>query len=163
MLLKRITSAAMMALFLLFFTVIVGGVARAEEALPEGKTVQTGRIKVRVLDLRSDKGDLDLALFNAKKGFPGKTEMALRKAVIPAAGEEHVFVFENVPFGAYALTVRHDENRNGKLDTNFLGMPKEGVGTSNNPHKLMGPPSFDDARFVLDREETELVIRLRYL
>jgi uncharacterized protein (DUF2141 family) len=160
---KRISAGALMALFLLFFTVIIGGVARAEDALPERKEVQTGRIKVRILDLRNDKGDLLIALFNAKKGFPGKPETAVRKSVIPAAGEEHFFVFENVPFGTYALTVRHDENRNGKLDTNFLGMPKEGVGTSNNPHSRFGPPSFDDARFVLDRDETELVIRLRYL
>jgi uncharacterized protein (DUF2141 family) len=122
-----------------------------------------GRIRVRVLDLRNQEGNLGIALFNAKKGFPGRSESAFMKGITPASGKEHLFVFENVPLGAYAVSVQHDENHNGKLDTNFFGMPKEGVGTSNNPGLHMGPPSFDAARFLLDRSEMEVVINIRYL
>lgn len=134
--------------------------AEAENvAVPAG----TGTITIRIAGLRNTNGNLSVALFDAKKGFPGKFENAIRKTVVPAAGNEHVVAFSDVPFGRYAVAVRHDENGNGKLDANILGMPKEGVGTSNNPKSKFGPPSFDDAAFVLDRDTRELVVNLRYL
>ena len=49
--------------------------------------------------------------------------------------------------GDYAVSVFHDENSNGKLDRNFMGMPKEGVGKSNDAAGHFGPPKYDDARF----------------
>jgi len=122
-----------------------------------------GAITVRITGLRSTDGNLSVALFDAKKGFPGKYDRAIRKAKTPAAGSAHVVVFGDVPYGTYAVAVQHDENGNGKLDANFLGMPKEGVGTSNNPKSKFGPPSFDDAAFVLDRKSVELTVNLRYL
>lgn len=123
----------------------------------------SGSITIKITGLRSVNGNLLIALFNAKKGFPGKYENAVKQTRITAAGAEHVAVFSDVPFGVYAVAVRHDENANGKLDTNFLGMPKEGVGTSNNPKSRFGPPSFDDAAFKLDRSAMELNVNLRYL
>jgi uncharacterized protein (DUF2141 family) len=123
----------------------------------------SGRIVVRVFDLRGRQGELRFALYHTKKGFPGKETDAFMKAVVSAGGELPEYVFEHVPFGAYAVSVRHDENRNGKLDTNVIGMPKEGVGTSNNPRTKFGPPSFDDARFDLGQSELELRIYMRYL
>jgi len=128
-------------------------------AVPSG----SGSITIRITGLRSSDGNLSVALFNAKKGFPGKYERAIKKTSTPAAGSEHVVAFSDVPFGTYAVAVRHDENGNGKLDSNFLGMPKEGVGTSNNPKSKFGPPSFKDASFVLDHDAVELTINLRYL
>jgi len=123
----------------------------------------SGAITVKITGLRNTNGTLSVALFNVKKGFPGKYERALRKTDVTASGVEHVVVFNDVPYGTYALAVRHDENANGKLDANFLGMPKEGVGTSNNPRSRFGPPSFDDAAFTLDRNIMELTVNLRYL
>lgn len=127
-------------------------------AIPSG----TGAITVRISGLRNSDGSLSVALFSAKKGFPGKFDKALRTLSIPASAEP-VVAFDNVPWGTYALAVRHDENGNSKLDANFLGMPKEGVGTSNNPKSSFGPPSFKDASFMLDRKNLEMTINLRYL
>lgn len=120
-----------------------------------------GRIKVELLGVRSEKGDLRIALFDSKRGFPGKFERASARGVVAALSR--VYVFEQVPYGSYAISVTHDENRNGKLDANFLGIPKEGVGASNNPKARFGPPSFDDARFELDRQEVVRAVRLTYL
>ncbi|NTU57736.1 MAG: DUF2141 domain-containing protein [Chlorobiaceae bacterium] len=158
-----------MLLFLALFT-ITGSVLAEELSVPPVEQqaqvppkVQTGRITVKVFNLRSANGDLVVALFNSKKGFPGKLEAAVRKTVVSAEGAQHEVVFNDVPYGTWAVTVQHDENRNGKLDSNFLGMPKEGVGTSNNPRSRFGPPSFDSASFPVDKGDTELVINLRYL
>ena len=133
----------------------------AEAPLSNSPSSQKGRILVRVVNLRNHEGDIGLFLFSDKKGFPGKIEHSVMNANIPASSESPSYLFENVPYGTYAVSVRHDENSNGRLDTNFLGMPKEGVGVSNNPKSRFGPPSFDDAMFVLDRPEVELEIRLR--
>lgn len=149
--------------FLLLILAVSAGTVRAEDSRLSADETRTGRIRVRITGLRSHDGELSLALFNDRKGFPGKDDRAFRSGNIPASGEEHLFTFDSVPCGTYALSVRHDENRNGKLDTNFLGMPKEGVGVSNNPRSRFGPPSFKDASFTLEGGETELVIQLRYL
>ncbi|NTV01614.1 MAG: DUF2141 domain-containing protein [Chlorobiaceae bacterium] len=120
-----------------------------------------GRIKLTLSGVRSGNGEIRIALFNSKTGFPGKTELAFSRAVVSAEGETSVHLLEPVPYGTYAVAVFQDENRNGKLDTNFLGIPKEGVGASNNPKPKFGPPSFEDAKFVVDRPEIALDIRIR--
>ena len=70
--------------------------------------------------------------------------------------------FEDIPRGTYALAVVHDENMNGKLDTNLLGMPKEGYGFSNDAKALFGAPSFSAASFPYDGQNLELTISLNY-
>ncbi|TLU81715.1 MAG: DUF2141 domain-containing protein [Chlorobium sp.] len=149
---------------LLLFCVVFSGKLLADSSSPEsGKTLKTGRVLVRVVDVCNHKGDLGIALFNARKGFPGKVEYAFAKGGMSAEGETHVYVFENIPYGIYAVSVMHDENRKGKLETNFLGIPKNGVGASNNPKFRFGPPSFEDASFPLDCSEVEVDVHLKYL
>jgi uncharacterized protein (DUF2141 family) len=158
-------------LMLLFLTTSMAGTVLAEDSptptaetlVPVRQQVQKGRIIVKVTGLRSTNGDLIVALFNSKQGFPVKMDKAVRKLVVSAEGTTHEAVIDDVPYGSWAVSVQHDENRSGKLDTNFLGMPKEGVGASNNPRSRFGPPSFDAAKFTLDKSETEVVINLRYL
>ena len=55
--------------------------------------------------------------------------------------------FEGIPAGTYALVVLHDENMNGKVDTNWIGIPKEGYGFSNDAKASFSAPSFKDASF----------------
>ena len=71
-------------------------------------------------------------------------------------------VFRDLPPGVYAVSVRHDENLNGKLDTNFLGIPKEGYGASNNPSKKLREPTFDEGRIELKDAEQAIEIKLIY-
>ena len=129
----------------------------------ESPSVETGRIVVKVLDAHNCIGDLGIALFNDKPGFPGEVEHAYRKGGLHEIGESNRYVFEDVPYGAYAISVIHDESCCGELHKNCFGIPKEGIGTSNNPHFLFGPPSFDCASFELKSDEVEIEIRLKYL
>jgi uncharacterized protein (DUF2141 family) len=136
----------------------------ADTAFPdEAKTNDTGRIVVRVLDARNCDGDLGIALFSDKEGFPGKVEHAYKKGGLNEIGESNLYVFENVPYGTYAVSVIHDETRTGELHNNCFGIPKDGVGTSNNPHFFLGPPSFECASFQLNSAEVEIEVRLKYL
>jgi uncharacterized protein (DUF2141 family) len=68
----------------------------------------------------------------------------------------------NLPAGVYAVSVFHDENMNQKLDKNFVGIPKEGYGASNNPRKKMGPPTFEETKIQVSGAEQSLQIKLMY-
>jgi len=70
--------------------------------------------------------------------------------------------FEGIPSGTYALVVLHDENMNGKMDINWLRVPKEGYGFSSDAKAAFGAPSFSDASFVYDGKTLDLTITLRY-
>lgn len=70
--------------------------------------------------------------------------------------------FVDIPPGTYALAVIHDENMDGKLGTNWMGIPTEGYGFSNDAKALMGAPSFEAATFPYDGRNLDLTIRLNY-
>lgn len=74
--------------------------------------------------------------------------MAIEQAVVNTK-RNLSFTFKNLESGSYAVALFHDKNSNEKLDTNFIGIPKEGFGFSNNPRVLTGPPSFNKASFEL--------------
>lgn len=124
----------------------------------------TATVTVRVTGARNNKGRVLLALFQSEAGFPGDSTKAIRtqQAEIDAQTRTAQFVLQGIPYGVYALSVFHDENMNGKLDKNFVGMPKEGYGASNDPKKRMGPPPFDEAKFSVNQPEPSIEIKLIY-
>ena len=81
---------------------------------------------------------------------------------VPAGNGSVTAVIANVPAGKYGATVVHDENASGKLETNFLGMPSEGVGASNDATGSFGPPSFGDMVFDVADPVTTITINLSY-
>lgn len=131
-------------------------------AIAQNEILNSGNIKVNIDNLRNSEGFVGVALFVARDGFPDKSEHALVGKRVPA-GDHCVVMFENVPYGCYAVSVLHDENSNGKMDKTFIGIPKEGFGTSNNPKIRMGPPSFAESKFELDSKELTLHINMNYL
>lgn len=60
--------------------------------------------------------------------------------------------------GTYALSIFHDKNANGKLEKNFMGIPTEPYGFSNDAPAVFGPPKYDDAKFEV--RETGQVLRI---
>lgn len=104
-----------------------------------------------------------MALFVSAEGFPRQTSQAVRTLRLSVSGATASFRFENLPPGAYALTVYHDKNSNGQLDKNFLLLPTERYGFSNNARIMMFfPPSFGAARFVVAEAGTGIVVKLRW-
>jgi uncharacterized protein (DUF2141 family) len=71
-------------------------------------------------------------------------------------------VFVKLPQGVYAVSLFHDENRNGKLDSGVMRIPKEGYGFSNNPAKRFGPPKYEETTFVLSQPQYTTEIKLVY-
>jgi uncharacterized protein (DUF2141 family) len=103
-------------------------------------------------------------IFRDAKGFPNDASHAIhtQAADIDPQTSSAQVVFADLPDGVYAVSVFHDENMNEKLDKNFVGVPKEGYGASNNPKKRMGPPTFDETKFQLSGTEQSVEIKLMY-
>jgi uncharacterized protein (DUF2141 family) len=117
------------------------------------------RLVVKVNSLQSLKGDLYITL-NNKPDYFYQSDSALMKRIVKIDSENQVVIFNKVPAGRYAVAVYHDENLNGKMDANLLGIPREGYGFSNNP-KVFGKPDFEEAAFDFRRNDT-IVINLIY-
>lgn len=141
-------------LFTLFFSTEVG---MAED---EGATLA---VRVNAVKIEK-KGEIGIALFENKKGFPTHIEHAYEPAWIPLGGAETAdYKFEGLPAGDYAVSVLHDENGNWKLERSTFGFPKEGVGFSNDQKVKLSDPDFDDCKFLLTfREQKNIVITLDY-
>jgi len=122
---------------------------------------QSYLVKVTITDLRSDKGKLYLSIYNSEKGYPKEPSAAYRLAFSDIRSGKSTVLLAGIPRGAYAIACYHDENDNGKLDSNFLGIPKEGTGASNNARGSLGPPKFRDAKFQL-ASDTSLTIKINY-
>ena len=130
-------------------------------ALAQENSAGTGKIRVTIDKLRNSDGLVGVSLYNTKQGFPDKPERALiGKCVV--AGPHCEVEFDNVPYGTYAVSVLHDENSNRKMDKTFIGIPKEGFGTSNNPKIRRGPPSYSESQFTLNTGEVDMNISVNY-
>jgi len=120
-------------------------------------------IHVKILNIRNSIGTVDCALFDSPEGFPIEVlRLAMNAMIIKLRDTQAHCDFEDIPPGTYALAVIHDENMNGKLDTNWLGIPTEGYGFSNGAKALLGAPSFSAASFRYDGGTLDLTISLHY-
>lgn len=106
---------------------------------------QAADLTVTLHGVRAQTGVLKLALVDSQAGWDGQAA-PVRADGAPPQGDTATFVFKDLPAGTYAVMVTHDENGNGKLDTNLVGMPVEGYGFSNNP-RVMRKPTWEEARF----------------
>jgi uncharacterized protein (DUF2141 family) len=120
----------------------------------------SGRIVVTIVGFESDSGQVMVALWDDADRFPtGENHITALRAVIKDGSAQLEFI--DVAPGEYALSVFHDENDNGELDTGFMGIPKEPFGASNDARGRFGPPKFDDARFQVDDGVVELTVNLQ--
>lgn len=120
-------------------------------------------LRIHVDGLRNSTGVVGAAIFASPDGWPEDTSKSLHHwpTPIPAGAREATAVW-NLPPGNYGVATIHDENRNHKLDRNFLGIPKEGFGFANNPHVGLSAPPFSAALVHVTCPITEISIHLQY-
>lgn len=121
-------------------------------------------IHVNILNIANSTGKVACALFESPEGFPKEfLQSATNIAMLEIRETRARCHFLDIPPGTYALAVIHDENLDGKLATNWLGIPKEGYGFSNKAKvSFAGAPSFEDASFAYDGQDLEMTLRLNY-
>jgi len=117
-------------------------------------------IEVTVSGIRSGAGQLRLAIFDQAQEFPRGNE--IRSLDVDANVGNVVAIFRGMHPGVYAVAIHHDANSNKEMDTNFIGLPKEGFGFSNNARVIFGPPSFGAASFILGSSNKRIRMRIIY-
>ncbi len=121
-----------------------------------------GTLTVRVTGARDASGRIAVMLFDQGPLTSGIHVVAQKW--VPASPQGSAAVFEDLPYGWYAVVAYHDANGNGDLDMKGPGgPPAEGIGNSGSRGPAAGPPVFEDSRIVLDREALEIEIPLHYL
>ena len=118
------------------------------------------RLDLNVDGLRSDRGVIRICVTSHPDHFPNcHADPDARRMTVPAG--QPVPEIDGLPSGDYAVALFHDENGNRVLDR-MAGIPKEGVGFSNNPRLMFGPPRFAEARFALTNQPVGERVRLKY-
>lgn len=116
---------------------------------------------VKVTALEPAAGSIVACLMNESSQFLHTCHDSIK--VVAMDREEQIIVFRKVPTGHYAISVFQDRNNNETLDANFLKMPKERFGFSNNPRMRMGGPQYEDCSFTKGTGTDSLTIVLRKL
>lgn len=115
-------------------------------------------IQISIENGQSRKGNVLIAIFDDPKEFPDRK--ATIRQITPASTQGPTILNFNLPSGEYAVSVFLDENKNNKLDTNILGIPKELFGFSNNPRIITGPPSFYESAIKVNSSNKKINIKL---
>ena len=124
----------------------------------DGTSRPAGTITVRLAGFADATGPVRVALVTSKHFL---ADGATRAKAVAVQDGRAVCVFEDVPFGSYAVQAYQDRNGNGKLDRNFFGLPSEPYGFSNGAKRWMGPPKYEQAAFTLASETMTVDVAVR--
>lgn len=113
-------------------------------------------LKMEIKGVTSTQGKVSAALYTDQKSFL-KFDKVFKAVSAKAVKGITTLIVEDIPDGNYAVAVFHDKNGNGKLDTNFLGIPTEPVAFSKAKMKTFGPPKFEECAFPI-MKDTEITI-----
>lgn len=113
-------------------------------------------LTIVVKNIQPGKGSVVLAVFNSADHFLKKP--VAQQAVKATNGTMQASF--SLPQGSYAAAIYQDANDNGKLDKNWLGIPKENYGFSNNARPMFSAPAFDDCKLMI-KDQTTTAIYLK--
>lgn len=111
-------------------------------------------ITVKITDLRNNEGVISLELLDENKEI-------VKKVTNEIVDKKCIIVLDSLQNARYAIRFIHDENLNGEMDTNWLGIPKEGYGFSNDAYGFFGPKDFEEWLFELDGD-LQMVFKVKY-
>jgi uncharacterized protein (DUF2141 family) len=120
----------------------------------------SGEIALTIKGIENQNGHIAVGLYKSPQGFRTPS-YAIRGVNLTPKGDQLTYTFTHIPNGIYAISIFHDENRNGKLDENFVGLPKEGYGFSNNVRPIYRGATFEESKFEL-KDQTSLTINIGY-
>lgn len=117
-------------------------------------------LKVEIVGIEKPQGALLVAVYDSADSFP-KDGKAMKEIRVPVSADRVSFKVEDLPPGTYAVALCHDVNDDGEFNTNFIGMPLEPYGFSNDAKPGLSAPSFSSSSFEL-RKSTSIRITLQH-
>ena len=136
---------------LLFSTLLTALLAQAAAA---------AELTISIANIEDKEGQLMVAVLASESALNGESPATL-SVLLPVNATQVSFSTDALVPGEYAARVMHDQNGNGEMDSNLVGMPTEPWGFSNNAMGNFGPPGWNDVRFTLD-ETTTISIDLNH-
>ena len=116
-------------------------------------SAEEATLRVEIVGLENVEGKVIISVYDNEDDWLGKGAVVTETVDIVSARVDGLVVNElNLPTGNYAVSLFYDENDNGQLDSNFIGIPKEPVALSNNARPRFGPPRYRDAVFALEAD-----------
>ena len=112
-------------------------------------SAQNVNLTVSVSGLKSNTGILKVGLYNSEGTFLKSTYKSITSEI---KGNGATVTFVGIPKGEYGISTYQDENNNGKLDKNMMGIPSEDFACSNDAKGFMGPPKYKDAKFNINKD-----------
>lgn len=122
-----------------------------------------GTLCLQVHGLKKIEGNIGILVFNREGGFPMTKEHAVLNKKVKVNALTLEIDLEDLPYGKYAIAIVHDINSNKVFDKNFLGIPTEPFGFSNNKSIFRGLPDFQEASIELNQKRIEAKIKLIHL
>ena len=110
------------------------------------ESAESGKLIVIVDGFDNDDGKAMIGLFNSEENY-AESGNQFRRTMSEISDSKVEWIIEDLPFGEYAIKLYHDENENGKMDRNMMGIPKEDYAFSNNATGSFGPADYEDAKF----------------
>jgi len=142
-----------------YFLLMMVGVFFCSAALAE----PLGMITAEVKGIKeTPESNVLCAIFDSKDGFPMEASKAVQTKDAKMDGNVAICSFEIPTEKFYAISVVHDKNNNRKVDTNALGIPKEGWATSKNITHTFSPPSFEESKILLDDKNIKTTLEMHY-
>ena len=129
-------------------------------ALAQPLAAGAAELVVRITGLSEPLGQVGCSLFAGPAGFP-KDSAGARQLWQAADAKGVTCRYSDVPEGAYAVSIGHDLNGNKRVDANFIGLPTEQWGVSNNARPNMRAPRFDEAMFKVAADAKEMIIEIK--
>jgi uncharacterized protein (DUF2141 family) len=121
--------------------------------------VKAGDLFIVITDLQNDDGLVFLALCDSREDFESAGEYYLSLKVRIENGIAKRTINE-LPYGEYAIKLYHDENSDGEFNSNFLGIPTEDYGFSNNATGTFGPADYADTKFLFEQSKMTMNISI---
>ncbi len=112
-------------------------------------------LTISVNDIKTADGQLMLSLGGSEQQL-ADANSAIASLILTPNTAGVSFTLHNVPAGTYGIQLFHDENGNGELDANMIGIPKEPWAFSNNAAGRFGPPKWQNIRFEISAEDTSV-------
>lgn len=128
--------------FILIITMLISSIVFSQSE-------NTQDIVVNMTNFNSNEGKVYIGLYDSEADF---LKVRVKGLIGEIENRDCSVTLKDVPAGIYAISIYHDENDNDKLDMNFMGIPKEDTGCSNNAPARFGPPKWKDAKFEVKNE-----------
>ena len=148
---KRITSRYFFAVAFLALLVVAPSPVFSES---------TGKLVIDISGFPSSDGFAMVAVNNSEESYKGGEDTAVAKTKTLLVDRKVQVIFTNLPYGWYGVSIYHDENNNGEMDKNAMGIPKEAYAFSNNAKGFFGKPAYKKIKFELNSAEKQIAIKM---